>query len=36
MPIGDLLDQWEVYKQYNGMAKSKQDTIIDNVIPVGI
>ena len=36
MPIGHLLDQWEIYKQYNGMAKARQFHTIDEVIPFGV
>jgi len=34
MRIGDLLDQWEIHKQFNGMAKPKREYFIDEVIPV--
>lgn len=36
MPIGHLLDQWEVYKQFYGLAKPKREYYIDDVIPYGI
>ena len=36
MPIGHLLDQWEVYKQFNGLSKPKRTCYIDDVIPEGI
>ena len=36
MPLGHLLDQWEIYKQFNGLAKSKRDHFIDEVIPYGV
>jgi len=36
MPIGELLDQWEIHKQFNGMAKSKREAFIDDIIPAGI
>jgi len=36
MPIGHLLDQWEIYKQFNGLAKPKHEHYIDEVIPTGI
>lgn len=36
MPIGHLLDQWECYKQFNGMAKAKREYYIDEIIPMGI
>ena len=36
MPLGVLLDQWEVYKQFNGLAKAQADYAIDDIIPPGI
>ena len=36
MAIGDLLDQWEIHKQFIGMAKPKIELFIDEIIPVGI
>jgi hypothetical protein len=36
MPIGHLLDQWEVYKQFNGLAKPTREAFIDDIIPDGI
>jgi len=36
MPIGDLLDQWEIHKQFTGMAKPKREYFIDEIIPIGI
>lgn len=36
MPLGHLLDQWEIYKQFNGLAKPKRIYDIDEVIPQGI
>ena len=36
MPLGHLLDQWEIYKQFNGITKPKVDKTIDDVIPFGI
>jgi len=36
MPLGYLLDQWEVYKQFNGLAKPKREYYIDEIIPGGI
>jgi len=36
LPIGELLDQWEIHKQFNGMAKPKREFFIDDVIPLGI
>jgi len=36
MPIGHLLDQWEVYKQFHGLAKPRRELFIDEVIPNGL
>ena len=36
MPLGHLLDQWEIYKQFNGLAKAKKEHFIDEAIPYGI
>ena len=36
MPLGDLLDQWEIYRQFYGMAKPYVERDIDDVVPVGI
>jgi len=36
MPFGSLLDQWEVYKQFIGMAKPRREYFIDEIIPAGI
>jgi len=36
MPIGHLLDQWEIYKQFNGLAKPMRDHFIEEAIPYGI
>ena len=36
MPIGRLLDLWECHRQFLGMAKPKQDLLIDDIIPEGI
>jgi hypothetical protein len=36
MPLGHLLDQWEIYKQFNGLAKPKREYYIDEIIPNGI
>jgi hypothetical protein len=32
MPIGELLDQWEIHKQFTGMAKPKREVSIDEII----
>ena len=36
MPLGALLDQWEVYQQFHGLAKIKIEYDIDGIIPRGI
>ncbi|MGB4658308.1 MAG: hypothetical protein WBI07_03895 [Mobilitalea sp.] len=36
MPIGELLDQWEIHKQFNGLEKPKRELFIDDIIPAGI
>jgi hypothetical protein len=36
MPLGHLLDQWEVYKQFNRLTKPKREYGIDELIPTGI
>ena len=35
MPVGDLLDQWEIHKQFLGLAKPKREYYIDDAIPSG-
>lgn len=35
MPLGHLLDQIEIFKQFHGMSKPKQELTIDDIIPVG-
>lgn len=36
MVIGDLLDQWEIHKQFIGISKPKVELFIDEVIPFGV
>ena len=36
MPLGALLDQWEIYKQYHGLAKAKSEYFIEDIVPRGI
>jgi hypothetical protein len=36
MPLGELLDQWEIHKQFEGLAKPKREVFIDDAIPTGI
>jgi len=33
MPLGALLDQWEIYKQFHRLAKIKVEKFIDEIIP---
>jgi hypothetical protein len=33
MPIGELLDQWEIHKQFVGFTKPKREYFIDDIIP---
>jgi hypothetical protein len=33
MPLGHLLDQWEIHKQYSGLAKPKREYFIDDIVP---
>jgi len=34
MPLGHLMDQIEVHKQYTGISKPKKVLTIDDIIPV--
>ena len=36
MPFGELLDQWELHRQFSGTAKPKVEVFIDQIIPEGI
>ena len=36
LPIGYLLDQWEIHKQFIGMERPYIEETIDDVIPYGI
>ena len=36
MPLGALLDQWELCRQFNGLAKPYVERDIDDVVPIGI
>lgn len=36
MEFGHLLDQWEIYRQFNGLSKPIQKANIDDVIPFGL
>jgi len=35
MPLGALLDQWEVYRQYQGLVRAKTEFGIDEIMPTG-
>jgi hypothetical protein len=32
MPVGHFLDQWEIYRQFNGLAKPESETFIDDIM----
>jgi len=36
MPLGALLDQWEIYKMVHGMVKSEMRESLDQLIPQGL
>ena len=36
MPLGALLDQWEICKQFNGLTRAKSELYINDLIPFGI
>ncbi|MDD4431616.1 MAG: hypothetical protein PHF61_09485, partial [Bacteroidales bacterium] len=36
MPIGHLLDQWEIYRQFHNLTKPKRELYSDDIIPHGI
>ena len=36
MPLGHLLDQWEISKQVHNMAQPKRELFIEDVIPYGV
>jgi hypothetical protein len=33
MPLGALLDQWEAYRQFHGIAHVKTEYSIEDVLP---
>jgi len=33
MPLGALLDQWEVYRQYQGFDSVKSGLFIEDIMP---
>jgi hypothetical protein len=36
MPLGALLDQWEIYKQFHGIASVKKEYSIDDILSAGL
>ena len=34
--LGELMDQWELHKQFLGIAKPKREVFIEDIIPEGI
>jgi len=36
MPLGHLLDQWEIYKKFHGMTTTRKEATIDDAIPFGL
>jgi hypothetical protein len=32
MPLGALLDQWEIYRQFHGLARGKTELFVDDLI----
>ena len=36
MPLGALLDQWEIYKQFHGIVKPAMERYIDDIMFGGI
>ncbi len=36
MPLGALLDQWEIYKLVNGMVYKANECVVDRIIIDGI
>ena len=36
MPLGSLMDQIEIYKQWNGITQPKKYLTIDDIIPEGV
>jgi hypothetical protein len=35
MPLGALLDQWEIYRLFHGLARVKTEYGIDEIMPAG-
>ena len=33
MPLGALLDQWEIFKQFHGLVMGKTELFVDDLIP---
>ena len=36
LPIGQLMDFWEIHKQFLGLAKPKKDWTIDDIVPMDV
>jgi len=36
MPLGDLLDQVEIHRQFTGISRPKREAFIDEIMPVGV
>ena len=36
MPLGDLLDQVEIHRQFTGISRPKREVFIDEIMPVGV
>jgi hypothetical protein len=36
MPLGELLDQWEIHKQFEGLSKPLREVFIEDLIPTGV
>jgi hypothetical protein len=36
MPLGALLDQWEVHLQFQGVKQPARERYVDDVLPKGL
>jgi len=36
MPLGDLLDQVEIHRQFTGISRPKREVFIDEIMPAGV
>ena len=36
MPLGALLDQWEVYRQFNSLSRSNEEKYIDELLDTSL